>query len=65
MSWKHLPRYTGEFAGRHNDRPSDTLDQMERIAAGMDCKRLTYKDLSADNGEPSGARPRKSTEGGN
>ena len=26
MSVKHLPRYVGEFAGRHNDRPADTID---------------------------------------
>ena len=30
MSVKHLPRYVGEFAGRHNHRPMDTADQMPR-----------------------------------
>ena len=26
MSPQHLGRYVGEFAGRHNQRPADTLD---------------------------------------
>ena len=26
MSVKHLGRYVGEFEGRHNDRPADTVD---------------------------------------
>ena len=37
-----------EFAGRHNDRLRDTLDQMEAIAKGTDGKRLRYEDLVAD-----------------
>ncbi len=45
MSEKHLQRYVNEFAGRHNVRPRDTLDQMALINSGMDGKRLTYKDL--------------------
>ena len=28
MSPKHLHRYVDEFAGRHNVRESDTIDQM-------------------------------------
>ena len=28
MSEKHLNRYVTEFAGRHNERTRDTLDQM-------------------------------------
>ena len=32
MSEKHLGRYVGEFAGRHNDRPADTIDQMQATA---------------------------------
>ena len=34
MSAKHLNRYVGEFAGRHNQRPLDTIDQM-----GGGCRR--------------------------
>ena len=45
MSEKHLGRYIGEFAGRHNDRPSDTIDQMEAMARSMGGKRLRYRDL--------------------
>ena len=50
MSPKHLPRYVAEFEGRHNDRPSDTMAQMERLAQGLDRKRLTYGALIADTG---------------
>ena len=48
MSEKHLDRYVTEFAGRHNDREADTLDQMARIARGMRGKRLRYDDLIAE-----------------
>ena len=47
MSTKHLDRYVGEFAGRHNDRPLDTQDQMRSMARGMAGKRLKYQDLIA------------------
>ena len=47
MSPKHLDRYVMEFAGRHNDREADTLDQMQRIVRGMVGKRLRYDDLAA------------------
>ena len=47
MSPKHLDRYVAEFAGRHNDREWDTVDQMQRIARGMVGKRLRYDDLAA------------------
>ena len=47
MSPKHLNRYAGEFAGRHNDRGRDTIDQMQAIARGMGSKRLRYRDLIA------------------
>ena len=47
MSPAHLERYVGEFAGRHNQREQDTLDQMTAMVRGMDCKRLRYQDLIA------------------
>ena len=53
---KHLDRYVQEFAGRHNVRELDTAEQMGDVAAGMEGKRLRYKDLIADNGLSSGAR---------
>ena len=45
MSPKHLDRYVGEFSGRHNQRPLDTLDQMSAMVRGMEQKRLRYADL--------------------
>ena len=57
MSPKHLDRYVGEFSGRHNIRPADTLAQMASVVAGMVGKRLRYRELIADNGLESGARP--------
>ena len=47
MSPQHLDRYVGEFAGRHNQRPADTVDQMAAMVRGMDGKRLHYTDLIA------------------
>ena len=32
MSEKHPDRYVSEFAGRHNHRPLDTIDQMSAMA---------------------------------
>ena len=45
LSVKHLDRYVNEFAGRRNQRPLDTIDQMSAMARGMDSKQLTYKEL--------------------
>ena len=45
MSPKHLHRYVREFAGRHNLRGLDTLDQMTALATGMVGRRLTYEML--------------------
>lgn len=45
MSPKHLHRYIEEFEGRHNDRPSDTIQQMAHMVQGMEGKRLRYSDL--------------------
>ena len=47
MSPKHLDRYVAEFAGRHNARPLDTLEQMQEIWRAMVGKRLRYADLTA------------------
>ena len=44
MSLKHLGRYVGEFSGRYNDRPSDTLEQMKKILRGLENRRLRYED---------------------
>ena len=46
MSRKHLNRYVSEFAGRHNRRPLDTIDQMASMTRGMVGKRLRYQDLT-------------------
>ena len=56
LSAKHLDRYVTEFAGKHNVRERDTIDQMVKIVTGMSGKRLRYGDLIADNGLDSGAR---------
>ncbi len=45
MSKRHLERYVTEFAGRHNIRELDTIDQMAFLAKGMVGKRLPYKEL--------------------
>ncbi|MCY4109965.1 MAG: IS1595 family transposase [Chloroflexi bacterium] len=55
LSEKHLARYVNEFAGRHNVRPHDTIDQMTIMARrGLD-KRLTYEELI---GTPETRQPR-------
>ena len=45
MSFEHLHRYAVEFAGRHNVRDLDTIEQMVATANLMVGKRLTYKGL--------------------
>ncbi len=47
MSAKHLRLYVWEFAGRHNDRPLDTREQMGRMVQGAHGKRMRYQDLTA------------------
>ena len=47
LSAKHLQRYVAEFAGRHNIRELDTLEQMEHVVAGMVGRRLLYRELVA------------------
>ena len=56
LSPKHLDRYVQEFAGRHNVREQDTIEQMTVVTDGMEGKRLTYERLIAKNGLASGAR---------
>ncbi len=53
MSEKHLQRYVDEFAGRHNMRPMDTVDQMALAVQESEGKRLSYKQLI---GKPDKAR---------
>ena len=45
MSPKHLDRYVGEFSGRYNQRPLDTIDQMGLMVRRMRGKRLRYSEL--------------------
>ena len=45
LSAKHLQRYVSEFAGRHNSREKDTIDQMRDVVAGMIGKGLLYRKL--------------------
>ncbi len=47
FSAKHVQRYVNEFAGRHNIRDRDTLEQMAIISRGMVGKRLRYRELVA------------------
>ena len=56
LSPKHLDRYVQEFAGRHNLREHDTIDQLAALSGGMDGKQLRYRTLIASNGLSSGAR---------
>ena len=56
LSPKHLDRYIQEFAGRHNLRQSDTIDQMRTVVRRLTGRRLPYRELVAFNGLPSGAR---------
>lgn len=56
LSPKHLDRYVQEFAGRHNVREQDTIEQIVTVCTGMENKRLKYDDLIAANGLDSGAR---------
>lgn len=56
ISPKHLHRYVNEFAGKHNVREMDTAEQMAFVVSQMAGRRLSYNQLVAPNGLPSGAR---------
>ena len=56
ISPTHLDRYVKEFAGKHNLREFDTLTQMRQVVLNLVGKRLTCRNLIADNGLSSGAR---------
>ena len=45
ISPKHTGLYAEEFAGRHNVRPMDTVDQMALAVQESEGKRLSYKQL--------------------
>ena len=47
MSPPHLQRYVTEFSGRHNQRPHDTLEQMQAVVRGLCGKNLPYKQLAS------------------
>ena len=49
ISPQHTHRYATEFAGRHNGRPMDTVDQVRALVKGSEGKRLRYKDLVAND----------------
>lgn len=53
MSIKHMQRYLDEVSGRRNVREMDTIEIMEWIADRLFGRKLTYKQLTADNGLPS------------
>ena len=57
MSPKHLNRYIRQFAGRHNIRGLNSVDQMGSVVSGMNGQRLTYEGLTEPNGLSSCARP--------
>ena len=57
LSPKHLARYIAEFQEKYNIRDAGTLEQMRDTVARLVGCRLMYRNLIADNGLPSGARP--------
>ena len=66
MSKKHLNRYVAEFAGRHNIRDLDTIEQMKFLARGIIGKRFTLRrpgrikiltmKVEGRNGSPKGTK---------
>ncbi len=56
ISPKHLKRYVKQFAGKHNMRELDTMEQMMLVVGMLIGKRLMYTKLTRDNGKSSHAR---------
>ena len=50
LSQKHLHRYVCEFVGHHNTRGFDTEDTMRLIVRGMVGRRLSWQDLTEEDG---------------
>ena len=57
FSPKDSDRYLKEFTGRRNMGKQESADQLATLQEAMIGKRLTYKDLTADNGLFSHPRP--------
>ena len=55
MSPKHLKRYIKTIAGRWNTRSLDTEEQMRYVFRSMMNREITFAELTADNGLPSGS----------
>lgn len=51
MSRKHLQKYMIEFGSRHNNRPLDTIEKIDKTIKGMNGKTLHYKDLISEPNE--------------
>ncbi len=47
ISPKHLQRYVNEFAGRHNMRMLDTIDQLRHVVKALEGKKLRYCELTS------------------
>jgi len=55
MSPKHLKRHVRTFAGKWNIRGLDTEEQMRHVIRSMPGRPITWAELTADNGLPSGS----------
>jgi len=53
---ENLQRYVNEFAGRHNARGFEAIDQMGKMVRGMEGRRLRCEALTADIGPHNGAQ---------
>lgn len=62
MSPKHLNHYVQEFAGKHNIRNSDTVDQMRSVVARLVGRNLLYSRLVEPNGLSNAAGEKSASE---